>query len=175
MHESEKWKWSRSVVFDSSRPHGLQPTRLLHPWDFPGKSTGVECHCLLRHLIYKCLNVYYFQIHIFSCLLKKILFRHKCLKFNISKTELLILPPTLSHIYLTPLSTCSFKKPGAPFCFICPTSSLVLNTENLSTPHYLALPLLYTSIIFPLIFTTAYYHICYLLLLQFYNLLFTHL
>ena len=24
---------------DSSRPHGLQPTRLLHPWDFPGKST----------------------------------------------------------------------------------------------------------------------------------------
>ena len=24
MHESEKWKWSRSVVSDSSRPHGLQ-------------------------------------------------------------------------------------------------------------------------------------------------------
>ena len=31
---SEKWKWSRSVVSDSLRPHGLQPTRLLHPWDF---------------------------------------------------------------------------------------------------------------------------------------------
>ena len=30
---------------NSSRPHGLQPTRLLHPWDFPGKSTGVVCHC----------------------------------------------------------------------------------------------------------------------------------
>ena len=44
MHESEKWKWSRSVVPDSQRPHGLQPTRLLHPWDFPGKSTGVGCH-----------------------------------------------------------------------------------------------------------------------------------
>ena len=28
--------------------HGLQPTRLLSPWDFPGKSTGVGCHCLLR-------------------------------------------------------------------------------------------------------------------------------
>ena len=49
MHESEKWKWSRSVVSDSSRPHGLQPTRL-HPWDFLGKSTGVGCHCLLRWL-----------------------------------------------------------------------------------------------------------------------------
>ena len=47
MHESEKWKWSRSVISDSW-PHGLQPTRLLHPWDFPGKSTGVGCHCLLR-------------------------------------------------------------------------------------------------------------------------------
>ena len=45
--ESEKWKWSRSVVSDPQRPHGLQPSRLLHPWGFPGKSTGVGCHCLL--------------------------------------------------------------------------------------------------------------------------------
>ena len=42
-----KWKWSHSVVSDPLRPHGLQPTRLLHPWDFPGKSTGVGCHYLL--------------------------------------------------------------------------------------------------------------------------------
>ena len=48
MHESEKWKWSRSVMSDSYQPHGLQPTRLLRPWDFPGKSTGVGCHCLLQ-------------------------------------------------------------------------------------------------------------------------------
>ena len=26
----------------------LQPTRLLHPWDFPGKNTGVGCHFLLQ-------------------------------------------------------------------------------------------------------------------------------
>ena len=26
----------------TQQPHGLQPTRLLRPWDFPGKSTGVE-------------------------------------------------------------------------------------------------------------------------------------
>ena len=37
-----------SVVSDSSRPQGLQPTRLLRPWDFSGKRTGVGCHCLLR-------------------------------------------------------------------------------------------------------------------------------
>ena len=52
MHESGKWKWSRSVMSDSSRLHGLQPTRLLRPWDFPGKSTGVGCHCLLRYVNY---------------------------------------------------------------------------------------------------------------------------
>ena len=52
MHESEKWKWSHSVVSNSSQPHGLQPTRLLHPWDFPGKSTGVGCHHLLCFLSY---------------------------------------------------------------------------------------------------------------------------
>ena len=48
MHENEKWKQSCSVVSDSSWSHGLQPTGLLHPWDFPDKSTGVGCHCLLR-------------------------------------------------------------------------------------------------------------------------------
>ena len=35
---------SPSVVSDSLRPHGLQPTRLLCPWGFPGKNTGVDCH-----------------------------------------------------------------------------------------------------------------------------------
>ena len=52
MHEGEKWKWSRSVVSDPQRPHGLQPSRLLRPWDFPGKSTGVGRHCLLRSASY---------------------------------------------------------------------------------------------------------------------------
>ena len=32
---------------NSLRPHGLQPPRLLCPWDSPGKNTGVDCHFLL--------------------------------------------------------------------------------------------------------------------------------
>ena len=40
-----------SVVSDSVRPHGLQPTRLLRPWDSPGKNTGVGCHFLLQCMI----------------------------------------------------------------------------------------------------------------------------
>ena len=42
-----------SVMSNSSQPHGLQPTRLLCPWGFPSKSTGVGCHCLL--LCYCCI------------------------------------------------------------------------------------------------------------------------
>src|SRR5574340_257831 len=33
---------------DSVRPHKRQPTRLPHPWDSPGKNTGVGCHFLLQ-------------------------------------------------------------------------------------------------------------------------------
>ena len=36
MHESEKWKWSRSVVSDSLHPHGLQHARLPCPSPSPG-------------------------------------------------------------------------------------------------------------------------------------------
>ena len=35
------------LVARPSRPFGLQPTRLLCPWDFPGKNTGAACHILL--------------------------------------------------------------------------------------------------------------------------------
>ena len=43
-----KRKWSRSVVSDSLRSHGLWPTRLIHLWNFPGKSTRVVCHFFLQ-------------------------------------------------------------------------------------------------------------------------------
>ena len=33
---------------DSVRPHRRQPTRLPHPWNSPGKNTGVGCHFLLQ-------------------------------------------------------------------------------------------------------------------------------
>ena len=37
-----------SVMSDSLRPHGLDLTRLLCPWDFPGKNAEVGCHFLLQ-------------------------------------------------------------------------------------------------------------------------------
>ena len=33
---------------DSVQPHRWQPTRLRHPWNSPGKNTGVGCHFLLQ-------------------------------------------------------------------------------------------------------------------------------
>ena len=46
-----------SVVPHSLRPHALWSARLLCPWDFPGKSTGVGCHShlqgILRQIVYQ--------------------------------------------------------------------------------------------------------------------------
>ena len=38
----------QSCPFDSLQHYGLQPTRLLCPWDSPGKNTGLGCHALLQ-------------------------------------------------------------------------------------------------------------------------------
>ena len=39
---------SYSVMPNFLQLHGLQPTRLLHPWDSPSKDTGMSCHFLLQ-------------------------------------------------------------------------------------------------------------------------------
>ena len=31
-------------------PHGLKATRLLYPWNSPGKNAGVGCHALLQRI-----------------------------------------------------------------------------------------------------------------------------
>ena len=41
---------------DSVWPHRRQPTRLHHPWDSPGKNTGVGCHFLLQSMKVKSLS-----------------------------------------------------------------------------------------------------------------------
>ena len=49
---SNAWKWKVKVKLLSCdrllATPWTQPTRILHPWDFPGKSTGVGYHCLLQ-------------------------------------------------------------------------------------------------------------------------------
>ena len=66
-----------SVVSDSLQPMGcMQPSRLLCPWNFPGKNTGVDCHFLLQgifptqgsnpHLLHLLLWLLYHQCHLGS-------------------------------------------------------------------------------------------------------------
>ena len=45
------FKTLASVVSNSLWPHGMRPARLLYPWDFPGKNTGVGCHFLLQGIL----------------------------------------------------------------------------------------------------------------------------
>ena len=67
---SNAWKWSRSVVSDPQRPHGLQPSRLLYPWDFPKQEhwSGVPLPSpnlyLITHQIFLVLHIFYW---IFVC------------------------------------------------------------------------------------------------------------
>ena len=65
---SPKPESENEVVSDSQRSYGLQPTRLLHPWDLPGKSTGVGCHCFLCNLLHDILIylVFYFLLQLRS-------------------------------------------------------------------------------------------------------------
>ena len=45
-----KWKWTLSVMSDPLQPHGLYPTMLLRPWNFPSKRIRVDCHFLLQRI-----------------------------------------------------------------------------------------------------------------------------
>ena len=46
--DSESESVSHLVLSDSWWLHGLQPSRLLCPWNSPGKNTGAGCHFLLQ-------------------------------------------------------------------------------------------------------------------------------
>ena len=45
---SEKSERVSHPVESTLQPRGLQPARLLCPWDSPGRNTGVGCHSLLQ-------------------------------------------------------------------------------------------------------------------------------
>ena len=68
-----------SVVSDSVQPHGLQLTRLLSPWDSPGKNSGWVSHALLQGIfsiqglnpgLLHCRQILYYLSHQFQPLLE---------------------------------------------------------------------------------------------------------
>ena len=86
-------KWSGSVVSHSLQPHGLSPTRLLCPWNFPGKHTAVGCHFLLQGIfptqgsnpgLLHCRQILYHLSHQESYLSLTINLRNTFLQFFLS-------------------------------------------------------------------------------------------
>ena len=71
-----------SDVSDFLRPHGLLPARLLSPWDFPGKSTGVSCHFLLQGIFLTqgsnacLLRLLHWQADLYQCATWEAQYRH---------------------------------------------------------------------------------------------------
>ena len=78
-----------SVMSDCFQSHGLQPARLLCPWDFPGKNIGVGSHALLQgifltqgsnpHLLH-CRQIFYSRTLLTYGLCAQLLTRelHRC-------------------------------------------------------------------------------------------------
>ena len=52
------YKWQPTLVFLPGESHGLEPARLLCPWKFPGKSTGMGCCFLLQGIWSLCSQKY---------------------------------------------------------------------------------------------------------------------
>ena len=64
---------------DSLRPHGLLPTRLFCPWNFPGKNTGVGCRSLRGKLWLKKLSL---ELGPAAVLTRSVTDRQNCTSFT---------------------------------------------------------------------------------------------
>ena len=112
-----------SVVSDSLQPHELQPSRLLYPWDSPGKNTGVGCHAHLQGIFLTQGS----NLHLTSLALAGGFFTTKRpLEAPITNkcTQLLFLP-----LACKPLAGRNFLN-SFPFCFCLPSPTLFLSIFN---------------------------------------------
>ena len=111
---SSAWKWKVKVKSLSCvrllATDGLQPTRLFCPWDFPGKSTGVGCHCLLQK--YSLSPYLTFKLSLVGCLrflISQLLAGIRS-EFRLSTYWLNSLPPNLmTQLSSAGLNTTSFS------------------------------------------------------------------
>jgi len=108
---------------NSLRPHGLQPSRLLPPWNFPGKNTGVGCHFFFQEIFWTWASN--------PCLLhcRQILYHWasmEVLKFSLVCTKnVFILPLFLKDIFsgysvlIWHFASPYWKYHSTVFCFPC--------------------------------------------------------
>ena len=124
---------------DSVRPPIQQPTRLPHPWDSPGKNTGVSCHFLLQ-----CMKVKSESEVPQSCLTLSDpmdcslpgssahgIFQARVLEwvaivFSAEQNIIPLIPPFLQILFFPPFTYCS------PVLLLCSGSHLYLGTYHTS-------------------------------------------
>ena len=121
---TESESFSCSVMSNSSRPLGWQPTRLLCPWNFPGKNTGVGYHSLLwgssrprDPTCISCIEGRLFTAEplgkcFCSLALPKLLFSGLFLPTPAPPRHLLGIPGCCSHLFFCPLGprqSCDFN------------------------------------------------------------------
>ena len=90
-----------SAMSDSLWPHELKPTRLLCPWDSPGKNTGVGCH--IHTHTHTHMKIYYISKHWKMCLFvsylrKTLQYKARYLKKKIITPLGIIQHPPKQHI-----------------------------------------------------------------------------
>ena len=93
---------SHPIVSNSLQPHGLYSTRILCPWNFPGKNTGVGCRFLLQGIfptqgsnlgLLHCRQILYCLSHHRSPMKMKEEREKAGLKLNIKKTKIMASGP----------------------------------------------------------------------------------
>ena len=120
MHEGEKWRWSCSVLSNSEQPHGLQPTGLLRPWDFPGIYIYIIFHNIFHYGLWQdieysslcCIVRLCCLFILYMCSLWHIFYIYQFASANLK------LPgPFLSHLPHHLATTSLFTKSGLLFLF----------------------------------------------------------
>ena len=115
------------ACWSCARPHRLKPTRLLQPWDSPGKSAAVGYHLLLQGIfptqrsnpgLLHCTQILYQLSHMGS----PVSAIHQC------KSVIITYVYIYTYTYLHPHSTlCVVTVRQAGLLFLCSSSSLLLS------------------------------------------------
>ena len=126
-----------SVVSNSLWPHGLEPTKFLCSWDFPGKITGVGSHFLLQRIFLTQRS----NLHLL-CLLhcRQILSHSSCQGSPFTSDVKNVIPPIhflSSPIMLpSPMSGSQHLAGASQLVYLPPVSTPLVDLQTTHPPNF---------------------------------------